>query len=233
MNKITIEVWSDVVCPSCYIGMKQIEQAISNLQVEDRVELVLRSFQLDPNFPENQSMSSLENLAELKGYGMTAVKQMCERIHPVGKSFGIDFQFDKALIYNTRNAHRLIHWSKSFGKSLELEEALFKAYFCDGIDLSDLKNMLQIIELTGLNRSKAKSIIEGNEFEKEVNLDLELANSIGVRGVPYFLFAKQKTVSGYQQDGVFEELISNALNNSNYIKDSLNGNSCSIDSGCD
>ena len=88
MNKLTIEVWSDVVCPSCYIGMKQLERAISNLKVEDQVEVVLRSFQLDPNFPKDHSMSSLKNLAEIKGNGMPAVKQMCDRLYPVGKSLG-------------------------------------------------------------------------------------------------------------------------------------------------
>ena len=197
MEKVKIEVWSDVVCPSCYIGMQQLKQAVSSLNAKGDVEIVLRSFQLDPDFPKNKSMSSLKHLAEMKGLGMDRVQEMCVRLVPVGKKVHIDFKFDEALIYNTQDAHRLIQWSKTFDKSIALEKALLHAYFCDGIDLSMQKNLLKIIEK--------------EEFSEEINLDIERAKSLGVRGVPFFLINEKTAVSGYQEDGEFEKLLSNAL----------------------
>ena len=97
MNKLVIQIWSDVVCPSCYIAMKQLGKAIKNLESEDDVEIILRSFQLDPQFPKGKSMSSLKHLADIKGYGEIAVKQMCNRLDPVGKSLGTNFQFEKNI----------------------------------------------------------------------------------------------------------------------------------------
>ncbi len=211
MTKVKIEIWSDVVCPSCFIGMKQLEQAISSLDAKDDVEIVLRSFQLDPAFPKNKSMSSLKHLAEMKGYGMERVQEMCARLLPVGKKVGIDFKFDKALIYNTQDAHRLIKWSKNFDKAIELEKALFFAYFCIGTDLSIQKNLLDIIEDAGLDSSKAKEIIEKKEYSEEINIDIERAKSLGLRGVPFFLINEKTGVSGCQNDGEFEEILSSAL----------------------
>ena len=211
MEKVKIEVWSDVVCPSCYIGMQQLKQAVSSLNAKGDVEIVLRSFQLDPDFPKNKSMSSLKHLAEMKGLGMDRVQEMCVRLVPVGKKVHIDFKFDEALIYNTQDAHRLIQWSKTFDKSIALEKALLHAYFCDGIDLSKQQNLLKIIEDVGLDCEKAKEIIEKEEFSEEINLDIERAKSLGVRGVPFFLINEKTAVSGYQEDGEFEKLLSSAL----------------------
>jgi predicted DsbA family dithiol-disulfide isomerase len=139
------------------------------------------------------------------------VQEMCVRLVPVGKKVHIDFKFDEALIYNTQDAHRLIQWSKTFDKSIALEKGLLHAYFCDGIDLSMQKNLLKIIEDVGLDCAKAKEIIEKEEFSEEINLDIERAKSLGVRGVPFFLINEKTAVSGYQEDGEFEKLLSNAL----------------------
>tara|TARA_Y100000385_G_scaffold288919_1_gene356854 strand:+ start:10914 stop:11615 length:702 start_codon:yes stop_codon:yes gene_type:complete len=233
MYKLTIQIWSDVVCPSCYIGMRQLKYAIQKLQVEDKVEIVLRSFQLDPNFPKGKSMSSLKHLAEVKGYGEFAVKQMCDRLDPVGKSLGINFQFEEILIYNTCDAHRLLHWAKTMEKSFELEEALFDAYFCRGNDLSVKKNILDLCQKIGLDSNSAKEVLESNDFSDKVIQDIELSKKIGVRGVPHFLIGNNTIFSGYRSEGELETIISNALNEVEKDEDTTDGNSCSIEGICD
>ena len=233
MKKLRVEIWSDVVCPSCYIGVRQLKYAIQKLQVDNKVEIVLRSFQLDPNFPKGKSMSSLKHLAEVKGYGEVAVKQMCERLDPVGKSLGINFQFEKILIYNTWDAHRLLHWANTMGKSFELEEALFDAYFCQGVDLSKKTNIIELCQKIGLDPNSASEVLNSSDFSDRVTEDIEISKKIGVRGVPHFLIGKNTTFSGYRSEKEFETIISNTLNEIETEENTSDGNSCSIDGICD
>ncbi|HAY88115.1 MAG TPA: disulfide bond formation protein DsbA, partial [Bacteroidetes bacterium] len=110
-EKAKIEVWSDVVCPFCLVGKKKLEQAIESQNAQNHIEIIWRSFQLDPGFPQNESVPSMKNLTERKGYPADQVVAMCGQLTASGKPYGIDFNFDNALTFNTSNAHRLIHWA--------------------------------------------------------------------------------------------------------------------------
>ena len=210
-EKVKIEIWSDVVCPFCIIGKEKMEQAITKLNAEEKVEIIWHSFQLDPDFPMNVSTPSIENLSEKKGYSVEQINQMCAQLTQQGKEYGIDFKFDKALTFNTLDAHRLVKWSETNHKSNELEGDFMKAYFSEGIDLSLDKNLLSIVEKVGLDVEKAKQILESDSYMEEVKQDIYESRQLGIRGVPYFLIDGKKSINGAQSDKVFENVIESAL----------------------
>jgi predicted DsbA family dithiol-disulfide isomerase len=128
-----------------------------------------------------------------------------------GKNYGIDFQFDKALSFNTSDAHRLWQWSKKSDKSNEVKDALFHAYFTTGIDLSVNENLLDVIAGTGLDIYEAEKILYSDSFEEQLEEDKYEASQMGIRGVPYFLINEKAVISGAQDDKVFEHVLSAAL----------------------
>ena len=161
-EKVTVEIWSDVVCPFCLLGKKKIEQAIAKLNATNNVEIIWRSFQLDPTFPKNTSSPSMQYLSERKGYPVNQIKGMCQQLSLQGKKYGINFNFDASLTINTFDAHRLIHWAKSFGKANQLKEALMVAHFSEGMDLSKETQLFSIIEKVGLDTDEAKTILQSD-----------------------------------------------------------------------
>lgn len=204
MKNIKIDIWSDIVCPFCFIGKKKLELAISKLHLSEQVEIEWHSFQLDPDFPKGEAIPSTSYLAQRKNYPIEQINTIQQQLTTSAKVYGIDFQFEKALSFNTIEVHRLWQWSKNLGKSSELKEALMKAYFSDGIDLSKEENVLQVVENCGLDKLEAESILRSNQFSNEVDEDIYKASQIGVRGVPFFVLNNQFAISGAQDDSVFE-----------------------------
>ena len=211
LEKVLIEIWSDVVCPFCYVGKKKLEQAIQRLNSEDKVGIIWHSFQLDPDFPKGESMPSTPYLSERKGYPKEQVIAMSENLTIQGKSYDIDFNFNEALTFNTLDAHRLIQWAKTENKSNALKEALMKAYFTDGIDLSKKENLISICKSLGLDTIKGQVVLDSNSYAEEVQNDIYQSRQLGIRGVPYFLINESLTISGAQSDEIFESVISSAL----------------------
>tara|TARA_B100000508_G_scaffold141077_2_gene146006 strand:+ start:3298 stop:4113 length:816 start_codon:yes stop_codon:yes gene_type:complete len=211
IEKVKIEIWSDVVCPFCFIGKKKMEQAITNLNANDRVEVIWHSFQLAPDFPKDTSLPSTKYLSEKKGYPVKQIKAMYDQLAHQGKEYGIDFQFDNALSFNTLGVHRLIQWAKTVNKSTELKEGFMLAYFTDGIDLSQHENVLKVVEKIGLDTTKAKEILNSDEYMQQVEQDIYQSQQLGIRGVPYFLINEKEVISGAQSDEVFENVLRAAL----------------------
>jgi predicted DsbA family dithiol-disulfide isomerase len=210
-SKIIVDIWSDVVCPFCLIGKKKIEKAITDLKAENNVILQWHSYQLDPSFPMNHSVTTKEYLVKRKGYPESQVITMQENLVKNGIDYGIDFKFEKAKSFNTFDAHRLIQWAKKLDKSNELKEALMVAFFTRGIDLSVQKNLIQVTYESGLDSTIARQILGSEKFKKDVQDDIKKANSIGVRGVPYFVINGKEIISGAQTDQVFKNALEKAL----------------------
>jgi len=207
MKTIKIDIWSDIVCPFCFIGKKKLEQAIDKLNLNQQVEIEWHSFQLDPDFPVGEAIPSSTYLAQRKNFPVEQINAIEQQLTTSAKPYGIDFRFDKALSFNTLAVHRLWQWSKTLGKSSELKEALMQAYFTDGIDLSKEENVLQVVENCGLDKIKAQTILKSNQFSNEVDEDIYHASQIGVRGVPFFVLNNQFAISGAQEDSVFENAL--------------------------
>ena len=224
--KVTVEIWSDVVCPYCLVGKRKLEQAIAKLNAQEQVDIVWHSFQLDPDFPMNFSMPVAQYLADKKGIPMDSIISMQDQLAHNGKTYGIDFQFSKSLSFNTLNVHRLIQWSKKVDKSNDLKEAFIVALYTDGVDLSKSENILKIVGKIGLDTAKAKEILENNEFKIEVKQDIDQFKKMGERGVPFFLINKEMKISGAQDDKIFENTLSTALKNTKKENNSANGDFC-------
>lgn len=210
-EKIKIEIWSDIVCPFCYLGKRKLTQALDKLGIKDKSEVIWHSYQLDPEFPKHVSTSSLRYLTEKKHYQAEQIESMHQYLTEQGKQYDINFRFDKALTFNTYDVHRLWQWSKTIGKGNEFKEAMFLAYFTNGIDLSVKENLLNIIVGLGLAKSEAEMILKSDSYEQEIEMDKYQARQLGIRGVPFFLVNDKTEISGAQDDKVFESVLSSAF----------------------
>ncbi len=232
-EKITVEVWSDVVCPFCYLGKKKLENAIKELEAEQLVEVIWKSFQLDPNFPKDTALPSAEYLSQRKGYPIDQVRAMSHHLANQGLEYGIDFQFEKALTFNTFDAHRLIHWANEFHKSNELKQAFLIAYFTNGENLSQAENLIKVVCSIGLDSEKAKAVLDSDKYAEEVRQDIYQAQQVGVRGVPFFLINNNQTISGAQDDKVFVKALKAEMKKTKPLISSEYGAACAPDGKCD
>jgi protein disulfide-isomerase len=209
-EKMKIEIWSDVVCPFCYIGKHKLEKALSNNGLNDKVEVVWKSFQLDPEFPQNDVFESTTYLIQRKGISMQQLNQMYSHLETIGKEYAIDFKFHETSTFNTFKAHQLLQWAKNFGKGSELKEALFYAYFTEAKVLNSDEELLKVCAKLDLDLEQAKLVLTENKFSDKVLQDRYEAGLAGVRGVPFFVIGKS-VISGAQADDVFEKIVQKEL----------------------
>jgi predicted DsbA family dithiol-disulfide isomerase len=203
ISKLKVEVWSDIMCPFCYIGKRNYEMALAQFENADQIEIIWKSFQLDPSLPETSSESVYEYLANRKGLGLEQVKQLHENVTNTARSVGLEYNFDKTQISNSFKAHQLIQLAKSKNLGDEAEEVLFYAYFTEGKNLSNTSILVELGQKIGLNSSEIISAFEDKRFEKNVIKDIEEAQQIGVKGVPFFVFDRKYAISGAQPIDAF------------------------------
>jgi predicted DsbA family dithiol-disulfide isomerase len=207
-----IEVWSDIMCPFCYIGKRHLEAALKAFPNE-QFEIEWKSFQLDPSIVPQPNKNVYEYLAERKGMSVEESKQMHASVVASAAKVGLDYHFEKAVISNSFQAHRLIQLAKTKGLGDAMEETFFKAYFTDGKDLNDGETLMELGIGIGLNTLDVKAVLEEeNLFENSVKSDISEAEQIGVRGVPFFVFDRKYAISGAQPIEHFEETIQTVLN---------------------
>lgn len=229
-----IEIWSDVMYPFCYIGKKNFEQALENLPFKDDVEVEWKSFQLDPALRPSETKTTAEYFREKKGFPEEQAKQMTNQVINMGKTSGINFNFEKALITNTFLAHKILHVAKKYNKSSEMEEELFKAHFLDGKNVGDIETLVSLAVSLGINGEEAKNSLESENFDYEISQDILEAKNNGISGVPFFILNGKYGVSGAQPVDFFrnalmqtyEETVSSKDNSTDNI--SCNEDNCSI-----
>ncbi|WP_106916692.1 DsbA family oxidoreductase [Chryseobacterium aurantiacum] len=229
-----IEIWSDVMCPFCYIGKNNFEQALEKLPFKDEVEVEWKSFQLDPTLDSNKTQNTIEYFREKKGVPASQATQMLTQVTQMGKGAGIDFDFEKALITNTFSAHKLLHLAKKNNKSNEMEEALFIAHFIDGQNVGDTEVLVSLAEKLGIDKDEARQAVTSDQLDYEVNQDILEARNKGVSGVPFFVLNGKYAVSGAQPVEVFENALQQTYKETvSPFKDlsGSNGASCDAD-GC-
>ncbi len=202
-----IEIWSDIVCPFCYIGKRKFEIALASFHAKDKVEIEWRSFQLDPAMLNIPGKSVHAYLAERKGCSLEEAKDMNNAMSNVAKEVGLNYNFDIAVINNTLNAHRLLHFSKSKGLQSELKERLFHAYYTEGKDVSDTESLSVLASEVGLDKEAIKEMLASEIFKNEVELDQYYAEQVGATGVPFFVFNNKFAVSGAQPPELFSEVL--------------------------
>jgi predicted DsbA family dithiol-disulfide isomerase len=194
-----IEVWSDYVCPFCYVGKRRLEEALAQFPNKDLVEVEYKSFELDPNAPKETDKNIHETLAQKYGMSIEQAKQANENVGKQAATVGLTYNFDNMKLSNTFDAHRLTKFAKSVGKDHELTEKLLYGHFTESKYLGDHEILASIAESVGMDRQEALNVLhDKNAYANEVRIDESLAKQYGVSGVPFFVINQKYAISGAQ-----------------------------------
>lgn len=209
MGKMKVEIWSDIMCPFCYIGKRHFESALSGFADTNNIEIVWKSFQLDPSIPESfdKSPGVYEYLAERKGISYEQSVQMHGQVVQMAKNTGLEYNFDKAVVANSFNAHRVIQLAKTKGLGDAAEERLFLAYFTEGKNFGSPVVLAELGKEIGLTEAEINEALTNKLYAEKVRQDIQEAASIGVSGVPFFVFDRKYAISGAQPTEAFTQTL--------------------------
>jgi predicted DsbA family dithiol-disulfide isomerase len=207
---VRIEIWSDVVCPWCYIGKRHLESALDAFDHKNDVEVVYRSFELDPSAPEVPVETTVESLARKFGTDVAGARELMTRADGVAASVGLEFNHADAPHARTVTAHRLLHLAAEEGRQGELKEALLAAYFVRGENVGDHDVLRKVAVDAGLDAGRVDEVLASAEYLDEVHADIDQARAYGATGVPFFVVDERYGVSGAQPTEVFSQLLERA-----------------------
>jgi predicted DsbA family dithiol-disulfide isomerase len=198
-----VEIWSDIMCPFCYIGKRKFEDALARFDGKDTVQVEWKSFQLSPDLVAQPGKNIHQFLAGHKGISLQQAKEMNDYVTDMAAKAGLVYDFDRSVVANSFDAHRFLHFAKRQGLQNEAEEKVFAAYFTEGRDVADRKTLVEIGKSIGMDGAELESALESGAMADAVEADIEEAQQLGIRGVPFFVFNRQYAVSGAQDSSVF------------------------------
>ncbi len=198
-----VEIWSDIMCPFCYIGKRHFEKALANFEHKDDVIVEWKSFQLNPELQSSATKTVTDYLMEAKGWTAQQAKQANAQVTAMAEQAGLKYNLEKAVLANTLDAHRLIQLAKSKGKGDIMEELLFKAYFTDAENIADPVVLEKLGIQAGLSQQEVTTVVTTRQYEENVHQDIYESRQIGVRGVPYFVLNDKYAISGAQPAETF------------------------------
>lgn len=204
-----VDIWSDVVCPFCYIGKKRLEHVAEQAGIE--LDIHWHSFELDPNAPAKHDTSNTERLAQKYGRSYAEMEEMERNVAAMAAVEGIDFQWQKANSGNSFNAHRIIHLAQSKGLGNEAEEAFFHAYMTEGLAIGEREVVEEIASRIGLDHAEVEYVLDSDELADFVRHDEKIAREqLNVTGVPFFIFDQKLALSGAQPRETFLQALQQA-----------------------
>jgi predicted DsbA family dithiol-disulfide isomerase len=197
---VKIEIWSDVVCPWCYIGKRRLERALGEFEHADEVEVSWRSFQLNPDARPGTAVPTLDYLASRFG---PQARAMTARVAELGQAEGLNLDFSSSLTVNTLEAHRLLHLAAELGIGDAAKERLLRAHFTEGADLSDHDTLTRLLAEAGADEARVREVLAGTEYADAVRDDIATARQLGASGVPFFVIDRAYGISGAQSAETF------------------------------
>ena len=206
-----IEVWSDYVCPFCYIGKRRLEEAIESTGLGDKVEVVFKAYELDPNSPKTSDKTMTEVLAEKYNTSVEEAKNMTGNVVEQAKTVGLAYNFENLRPANTFDAHRLAKLAEQEGLGAEMAEKLLEAYFVEAQQIGTHDILLKVAEEVGVSGERVEQVLASEEFADDVKRDIEEARQIGVQGVPFFVIDRKYAISGAQPAETFASALQKAL----------------------
>ena len=234
---VKVEIWSDVVCPWCYIGKRRFEAALSAFPHRDAIEVTYRSFELDPHAEVNSGESTTERLAEKYGVSLEQAAGMNRRVTSIAAGEGLDYHLENARHANTVKAHRLIHFAADKGRQNEALERIMTAYFSEGEDIGDTATLVRLATEAGLDADEARAVLESDDYSDAVRADERRAAMLGITGVPFFVVDERYGVSGAQPAEFLREVLERAWAESHPLitvssagseADACEGDSCAL-----
>jgi predicted DsbA family dithiol-disulfide isomerase len=205
-----VEIWSDIACPWCYIGRRRFEKALNQFEHRDQVEVIWRSYQLDPNSPRDYAGSVNDMLMQRYRMSMEKAQGANDRVTDLAALEGLEYHLDRAHPVNSLDAHRLIHLAVQHNLQGEMKERIQKAYFTEGAIVSDQDTLVSLAGEVGLDEDETRTMLEGDSFIDAVHEDENRAKELGIDGVPFFFFDENISVYGAQPVEVFLTALNNA-----------------------
>ncbi|HTK18801.1 MAG TPA: DsbA family oxidoreductase [Mucilaginibacter sp.] len=236
-EKMKVEIWSDVMCPFCYIGKRRFEDALRQFTHKDQIEIEWKSFQLNPDLKTDSTININEYLADKKGWTLDYAQRMNDHVTEMAAQVGLTYDFDKAVVANSFNAHRISHLAKKHGLGDAMEETLFNAYFTEGKNIDDEETLINLGGSIGLKAEDIKQTLDSHDFADAVKHDIAEAQYLGIQGVPFFVMNNKYGVSGAQAVPVFAETLEKSFGdwqqeNAKPKLTVVEGESCSPDGDC-
>lgn len=198
-----VEIWSDVVCPWCYIGEERFAAALAGFDHADEVAVTFRSFELHPDERGDGVTLVPAAFARMTGAGESRARTMFARVTDVARGVGLGYDIEHAIAANTRDAHRLIHLAQDHGAQDAVVRALFAAHLCDGRDIQDHDELARVAVAAGLDEDEVREALAGDRYDEDVRRDEDLARAYGISGVPFFVLDGKYGISGAQEQAVF------------------------------
>jgi predicted DsbA family dithiol-disulfide isomerase len=209
-----VEIWSDVVCPWCYIGKRRFEEALASFPHRDQVEVVWRAFELDPQAPGERVGDYAEMLATKYGVSVERGQEMIDTMTAAAAQDGLDFRFDQARVGNTFDAHRLLHLAGERGVQDAVKERLLRATFTEGEPIGDTETLVRLVAEAGLDADEARTVLAEGRFAEDVRAEELDAQRLGITGVPFFVVDRTYGVSGAQPAEVLRQVLDKAWEDS-------------------
>lgn len=206
-----IDIWSDYACPFCYIGKRKLEKALEEFKGKEDIEIVWRSFQLDPNAKDSTDMDMVSGLAKKYNMSIEKAQGMIEQMNNMAKEVGLNYNFKDMIETNTMKAHRLAIYAKEFDLMGEMNERLLKAHFIDGINIGDIEALGDLAEEVGMNKEDVINMLNGDKFIKEIEMDRYEAQQLEINSVPFFVFDNKYAVQGAQPTEAFIDVLKKAF----------------------
>jgi predicted DsbA family dithiol-disulfide isomerase len=205
-----VEIWSDLVCPWCYLGKRRFERALESFGHRDEVTVVYRSFELDPSAPAGVTTPTVERLADKYGMSARQADDAQRQMEQRAAQDGLRFRMDGLRSGNTRDAHRLLHLAKAHGVQAALAERLHRAYFTEQGSIFDHSSLAGLAVEAGLNRDDVNRVLASQEYGDAVDTDEEMARALGANGVPLFVIDRRYGISGAQPPEVIAQVLDQA-----------------------
>lgn len=238
MDKMKIEIWSDIACPYCYIGKRKLEMALEKFEHKDQVELVWHSYQLDPSLPKKPlGISLYEHFAQAYNYTLEDAIKHEQGVIDIAKTVGLNYDFDKLIVTNTGDALRLVKLAAESGLATEAEEVIFDAYFTKGVDISNRANLIGFGEKIGLKKSAVEAMLDSDKYFDKIAEDIKYGdNELKLEYIPFYRLNNNQIIQGSIEVDDYLKTLKQAFADwqSGTASDSdvITGQSCSIDGIC-
>lgn len=233
-----IEIWSDVVCPWCYIGKRRLESALEEFEHRNEVSIEWKSYQLDPEMETDTNLSIYDYLSKRKGIPYDQALAMGQNVSEVALEVELNYNLDKTIPVNTLLSHEVLHFAKDYNLQTETKECLLKAYFIEGKNLDDRSILINLAQEVGLDTKKLNEALENGSYTSAVQEDIKLGREFGLSGVPFFVFNRKYGISGAQTKEIFLKTLNEAYND--WVKQNpkiklevMDGKTCQPGGTCD